>query len=170
MKTSLILLFVCFVISINQIYAISSNNKGSDSIDVNSDMIFDFVIERRLQSTMNIGASQTTIISIRPLNLNRLLYKPYIGYLFLGRGDTIEKTDTNKCLWTSYRADLFSIDSSNDNKGTIGRCDELCYLAIKLYIDNKIYIGWLGLNINTINGDIKIIETKLNDVDYILIR
>jgi hypothetical protein len=165
MKTVQALLLVYFVINAGNLYA-KPNKNYCDSIDVNNDMIIDFVIENRLQTTMDLGSKPITIVSIRPLNSNMLLYKPYVGYLFLGRGDTITKSDRKEYVWTKYRADL--LNGYNNNWKVIGECKELCYIGIKIYVREECNIGWLILDID--QGNIAVSEMKLLTEDIVVIE
>lgn len=140
----------------------------NDSLDLNSDQIFDFVISYNEFATDDKLSSGGSIIgSISPLNQNLLLYRGNVGHLFLNINDTIRKVLNTNSDWNGYSADLISIDRDNQNwdrKWTIlSENAEFYFLAYKIVLNDSEKIGWICLEFDTTNGKISITDGDISD-------
>jgi hypothetical protein len=140
----------------------------NDSLDLNSDQIFDFVISYNEFATDDKLSSGGSIIgSISPLNQNLLLYRGNVGHLFLNINDTIRKVLNTNSDWNGYSADLISIDRDNQNwdrKWTIlSENAEFYFLAYKIVLNDFEKIGWICLEFDTTNGKISITDGDISD-------
>ena len=145
-----------------------------DSIDVNNDSLFDFVIEYSSIATTDIPPSHQSITGkIRPLYDNQILYRQSVGYLFLQTNDTIRKENNKNSNWIDYSASLIGINGDNDkwdnDWSIISDLDSDYFLGIKLKGDTE-QIGWILLNLNTNNGEISIIDKELTDSNELIDR
>jgi len=146
----------------------------NDSIDINSDQIFDFVISYKEFATYDEPSSGGSIIgSINPLNQNQLLYRKNVGYLFLDINDTIRKASNSNSDWNGYSADLVSIDRVNENWNrtwtVISEKTNFYFLAYKLVVNDSEKIGWICLDFATINGEMFISDGDYSDNDELII-
>jgi hypothetical protein len=145
-----------------------------DSIDINNDSQFDFVIEYSSMATTDIPPSHQSITGeIRPLNDNQVLYRQPDGFLFLQVNDTIKKENNKDSNWSDYSASLIGINGDKDkwdnDWSILSDSDSDYYLGIKLTADNE-KIGWIMLNLNKKNGKISIIDKELTVSNELIIK
>lgn len=147
---------------------------ANDSIDIDNDSRFDFVIEYSTLTTDDEPPSSQSIIGqIRPLYDNQVLYRESVGYLFLQPNDTIRRENNTNSKWNDYGAELISIDRKKDNwdkEWTImSDLDNDFFLGIKLKGDNE-QIGWILLHLNTKSGDISVMDIELTYSSELIIE
>ena len=147
----------------------------NDSLDVNSDHIFDFVIGYKEVATYDLPSSGGSIIgSISPLNQNQLLYRNSVGYLFLDINDTIRKVSNSKSDWNEFSADLVSIDRKYQNWDktwtVISEKTDFYFLAYKLVLNDSEKIGWISIDIDSIKGKIFITDGDYSDDNELIIN
>ena len=71
----------------------------TDSIDINNDSQFDFVIEYSSLATTDMPPSHQSITGkIHPLYDNQVLFRQSNGYLFLQINDTIRKENNTNSI------------------------------------------------------------------------
>lgn len=147
----------------------------TDSLDVNSDQIFDFAIVYSEIATHNEPSSAGRITgSINPLNQNRLLYRNNVGSLFLDVNDTIRILSNSNSDWSGYGADLISIGRKYQNwDGTWTVRSEknaFYFLAYKLVLNDSEKIGWISLNFDTTTGKMSITDGDYSENDELIIH
>ena len=148
---------------------------SNDTIDVNSDQIYDFVISYREFATYDLPSSSGSIIgSVSPLDQNQLLYRDKAGYLFLEINDTIRSVSNSGSGWNGYSADLISIDRDyqNWNKTWTVISDKTNYyfLAYKLVLNNSEEVGWICLDFDTTNGKMSVTDGDHSDNSELIIE
>lgn len=146
-----------------------------DSIDVNADNVFDFVIGYKEFATDDLPSSAGSIIGlVRPLNQNQMLYREQEGYLFLEINDTIRKNFNTNSDWEGFEADLISIDRDYQNwdkTWTILSEEKIYYfLVYKLALNNSEEIGWLSLEFDKITGVISIKDGDISNNEELIIH
>lgn len=147
---------------------------NNDSIDVNNDSQFDFVIKYIGIATTDIPPSHQSITGvIRPLNGNQVLYRHPDDHLYLQENDTIRKENNLNSNWSENSASLVGINGDRDkwekDWSVISALHSDYYLGIKLNGDTE-YIGWILFNFNTSNGEISIIDKELTESNELIIK
>jgi len=146
----------------------------NDSLDFNSDQIFDFVISYKEFATYDEPSSGGSIIgSIRPLNQNQLLYRNNVGHLFLNINDTIRKISNSNSDWNRFSADLISIDRDYQNWDRtwtiLSKNTDFYFLAYKIILNDSERIGWVSLEFDTTNGKMSITDGDSSDKNELII-
>ena len=147
----------------------------NDSLDFNSDQIFDFVISYKEIATDDEPSSGGSIIgSISPLNQNLLLYRSNVGHLFLNINDTIRKVLNTNSVWNGNSADLISIKRDYQNWDrtwtVITENTDYYFLAYKIVLNDSGTIGWMCLEFDTTNGKISLTDGDITDNDELIIH
>ncbi len=158
-----------------QLYSVKPEVPLNDSLDINSDQIFDFVISYKEFATYDEPSSAGSIIgSISPLHQNQLLYRNNVGNLFLNINDTIRKVSNSNSDWNGYSAVLISIgrDYQNwDRTWTIlSENTGFYFLAYKLVLFNSEKIGWICFNFDTTNGKMSITDGDNSNNNELIIN
>ena len=146
----------------------------NDSIDINLDGVTDFVIIYREIATGDIPSSGGSIIgSILTLDQNQVLYRPQTGNLFLQSKDTIKNENNSNSYWLDYDADIVKIDRTeytwNSNWQILSEHTSEYYIGVKLISNDIENIGWMLTDIDTVNGKVSILESKLTDSTEIIL-
>ncbi|MBN2609961.1 MAG: hypothetical protein JXB00_00225 [Bacteroidales bacterium] len=157
------------------LYSLKPEMPITDSLDFNSDQIFDFVISYKEFATYDEPSSGGSITgSIRPLNQNQLLYRNNVGHLFLNINDTIRKALNSNADWSGYSADLISIDRDYQNWDRtwtiLSENADFFFLAYKLILNNSEEIGWICLEFDTTNGKMSITDGDSSDKNELIIH
>ena len=144
-------------------------------INLNADTLSDVKVKYAEYATDDLPSSGGSIIgSICPLNNNELLYRAYDGHLFLKLNDTIRKQNNTDADWFDYEADIISIDRHNETWDLYWKItsdfEEDFYLGIKLSFENSVEIGWLKLGLDTITGEISIVDSEFTSGEELVIR
>jgi len=165
------ILYSCEKVSTSQMPDIPPN----DSIDIDNDTRFDFVIEYSILATSGVPSTVKIITGdIRPLNDNQVLFHTSKGYLFLAINDTIKKEDNISSTWSDYSASVIGINGVNDKWGKdwyiISDLYSDYFLGIKLKLNDSEKIGWMQLNLDTKSGKIIIIDNKITASDELIIQ
>ncbi len=159
----------------NDLYSDKPEMPVNDSLDLNSDQIFDFVITYREIATYDEPSSSGSIIgSISPLNENQLLYRNDVGYIFLGINDVIKKVSNLNSDWNGYSADLINInrDYQNWDRTWTVISEQLFFnfLAYKIQLNDSERIGWVCLEFDTETGAISITDSDSSDNNELSIQ
>lgn len=147
---------------------------NNDSIDVNNDSQYDFVIDYWSIATTDIPPTNQSITgALRPLNNNQVLKRTSAGHLFLQINDTIRKEINTNSDWHDYAASLIGINGPKDKwdkEWTINSDLNTGYfLGIKLKGDTE-KIGWLLLNLNKKSGEISVKDVRLTESNELIIN
>lgn len=159
----------------NDLYSDKPEIPVTDSLDVNSDQIFDFVIVYNEIATLDEPSSAGRVTgSITPLNQNQLLYRNNVGWLFLDVNDTIRTFSNSNSDWSGYGANLISIGRKYQNwDGTwtvLSEKNSFYFLAYKLVLNDSEKIGWISLEFDTINGKMSITDGDYSENDELIIH
>ena len=144
------------------------------SIDIDSDNNSDFLVEYKELMTTDIPSSGGSIIgAIRPINDNQILYHNPNGHLFLEINDTIRQANGIMTTWSSFSADLTAINRRGNiwenNWRILSSLKSGYYLAFRnIKTNNK--IGWLQLHVDTLSGEIKVIDKMFSTSDELIIK
>lgn len=141
------------------------------SIDIDSDSKSDLIVEYKELQTTDVPSSGGSIIgSIRPINEYQLLYFNDVGSLFLKKNDTIKPGNGLMTNWNSFPADLVTIhrhDNKWDNHWKIlSGLNTAYFLAFK----NDDQIGYLQLQIDTLKGEIKVLDKMISTSNELIIK
>jgi hypothetical protein len=147
----------------------------TDSIDINSDHVIDFVISYNELATADNPSSGGSIIgSINPLDENQLLYRNLVGNLFLSINDTIRNNNNNNSIWNSFPADLIAISRHYENWdkkwNIISDLTSDYFLAYKLKTNDSEEIGWILLNFNLESGEVTILDKEISNSEELIIQ
>jgi hypothetical protein len=144
------------------------------SIDIDSDNKSDFLVEYKELMTTDIPSSGGSIIgAIRPINDNQILYNNPNGYLFLEINDTIRQENGIMTTWSSFSADLTAIDRQGNiwgNNWKILSSLKSGYFLAYRNIKNNNKIGWLQFQVDTLTGEIKVLDKMLSKSDELIIK
>lgn len=159
----------------NNLYSGKPKIPVNDSLDINSDQIFDFFINYKELATYDEPSSSGSIIgSINPLNQNQLLYRNNVGYIFLDINDTIKKVSNTNSDWNGYSGDLISIDRDyqkwNRTWTIISEQKDYYFVAYKLILNDSEKIGWISMDFDTINGEMTITDGDYSDNQELIIH
>jgi hypothetical protein len=146
----------------------------SDSIDIDNDSRFDYVIEYSSIATTDIPPSHQSITGeIRPLYDNQVLFRQSDGHLFLQTNDTIRIENNTNSNWSDYSASLIGIKGDNDkwddDWSIISDLGSDYFIGIKVKGDIE-KIGWILLKLNTNSGEISILDKELTDSNELIIK
>lgn len=144
------------------------------SIDIDSDNKSDFLVEyKELMTTDEPSSGGSIIGAVRPINDNQILYHNPNGHLFLEVNDTIRQANGTMTTWSSFSADLTAIDRRGNiwenNWRMLSSLKSGYYLAFR-NIKNNNKIGWLQLQVNTLTGEIKVLDKMLSTSDELIIK
>ena len=147
----------------------------NDSIDINFDGIIDLVITYWELETTDVPSSGGSIIGgFMPMEQNRVLYRPNIGYLFLQSKDTIRNEFNSNSQWTDYTADMVNISRNNSDWNTtwsiLSNLTSDYYLGFMQMHNSVERIGWIQVEIDTISGKMSILDSKLTDSSEIILE
>lgn len=150
------------------------NIPATDSIDINNDSLYDFVISYSIIATTDEPSSGQSIIGeLIPLDSNEVLYRQSVGHLFLQQNDTIRKVNNTNAEWTTYQADLITKDNINDKWDSswtiLSDLNDDYYIGFKLKGSTE-QIGWMLINPNTNTGEISIIDKEFTDSNELIIQ
>jgi hypothetical protein len=148
------------------------NIPESLDIDINNDAITDFRIEYKELVTNDYPSSGLSMIGfLHSLNENEIVYKPFIGNLFLQQNDIIYSSEVTAAIWSRNPADLIS-HNGHDSAWRILSPYFLndLFIGFKLKASAKIYIGWMKLDIDKKTGNISLLNWKLTEGDFIIIQ
>jgi len=151
--------------------AFIANQPKSLDIDINNDTVIDFRIDYKWLITNDYPTSGKSLTGyIQPLNGNEILYKRNIGNLFLQKNDTIFSTSTATLTWNKYQADLV-VNNGQDSTWSIISPEGInnFYLGLKLKTAVNNYIGWMKIAVQSMTGEISIVNKKLSEADFIII-
>ncbi|MCX6154340.1 MAG: hypothetical protein NT007_09275 [Candidatus Kapabacteria bacterium] len=139
--------------------------------DVNNDSIIDFKTFYKILATCDEPVSfMEGILSIVPVNGNEILYKAYDGNLFLQENDLITSLVEDPLNWYGYPADIMAFAWTDSLWRILAPKNlKVYYFAFKLHKKEEIQIGWMQLELNINNGEIKMINSKFTDKTSILI-
>lgn len=145
------------------------------NIDINADTKTDFFIEYEELMTTDIPSSGGSIIGyIRPSNGFELLYHSPDGYLFFQKDDTITVENKTETFWNSYPASIVSIHRHHNNWDkywkVISTSKTGYYLIFKKTVEDDSQIGWLKLQIDTLNGQISLIDKMISEYEKLVIE
>jgi len=147
----------------------------TDSIDIDSDKKYDFILEYLEIGTDDIpsSAGQKTG-EIIPIDENKILYDENNGYLFLEVGDIIKKTASTNQQWSKYGAGVIYKKRDGqewDEDWTIlSNSISNYYLGIKLKSGSSEKIGWIKLEFDTVNGKVYILDSEISSLDELTIK
>ena len=148
---------------------------ANDSIDVDNDLVYDFLIRYTSIATTDIPPSHQSITgAIKPLNDNEVLRRESVGHLFLVSGDTIRNDNNTNADWSEYAANVIGINGSKDKWDDewkiVSNLTSDYIIGVKLIKDENIKIGWILLDLNKKNGSIKLIEYELSTQPELVIK
>jgi hypothetical protein len=162
-------------------YAANNANIGlieiplNDSIDINNDNKTDFaIIYNDLRRLSGPSHAEFVTGSILPFESNKLLYQNQADLLFLEANDTIRKNDNTNSMWTDFAPTILHIHVSNgnwdENWTVLSSISSDYYVGIKLSINDTVKIGWLLIDINTNNGKISVLDSRLSTASELIIE
>ena len=148
---------------------------ANDSIDIDNDLVYDFLIQYSSIATMDIPPSHQSITgAIKPLNDNKVLDRESVGNLFLIAGDTIRRVDNSNADWSEYAASVIGINGSkdkwDDNWRIVSDLTDDFYLGVQLKKGDDLKIGWILLEFNKEDGSIGILDKKFTSEPELIIK
>ena len=147
----------------------------ADSIDVDKDQVYDFIISYSSMSTTDIPPSHQSILGeIMPINNNSILKHQTRGILFLSKGDTIRQKDTKTTWWSAYATPVIAIggkhDRWEDHWSILSDLKSpLLYLGIKLENKNGPLMGWVKIEWNQSDGTLRVVHAEVSHASELII-
>lgn len=174
---SVVLFVLCFsIVACNQNSSVPEQKNNYLNLpppvvyfDLDGDSVSDFKTEFNTIATTDEPPSEcSNIITIRPLDSNRILYNSSSGYLFLSRYDTIFALDKSYNYWFHYGADIMYKPCTDSVWRIInqGNTKEF-YLGVSLLKYHR-FIGWMKLLLDS-TGKVKLESSSLTEKNYIII-
>ena len=148
---------------------------ANDSIDIDNDLVYDFLIRYSSIATTDIPPSHQSIIgAIKPLNDNKVLDRESVGNLFLVAGDTIRQVANSNAEWSKYAANVIGINGSqdkwDDDWKIVSDLTNNLYLGVQLKKEDDLKIGWILLGLDKGNGSISILDNELTSEPELIIK
>ena len=171
----ILLLFVAFVSCERTGDFMTPIIPADDSIDIDNDMVYDFIVRYSSIATSDIPSSHQSITGvIKPLNDNKVLDRESVGNLFLKQGDTIRIEHNTNADWNRYAASVIGISGSGDKWNDEWRiASDLTndfFIGVKLKKDGNIKVGWILLGLDKWYGSIRILDKELTSQPELIIH
>jgi hypothetical protein len=179
---------ICYIFILPGLLSFSLNSctKETDYIptrqetkdyDLNNDLINDVRIEYNVMTWDGFGPDGTGDIieaEMIPLNNTKLLRKPDIGSLFAPLKDTIHFQMTAPYSWDLSPQKMVEIRTYINKwpkEWTVSSNESIdfYYIAFTKTTDSKNQLGWAKVYIDRSTGIIKIIDTKVTELDFLII-